>query len=355
MTPVAAAAALGIVVFSTDCADQRTAPVEDVAISRSLTSESPKTAWETLPAIERLKKLLSKEYPVFIGFDRQKEVTLATAQAYCEHTKCNVSFEELIRKTHYIDEKTYVEKVIKEESIRRLTPEEIKEIEKTRKQGFALASSSGEIYINKDALNRSVETISVKQPDIIRQIGNKDIRTVEEINIQVHEWTHENRSNAKEEPITFDGFSIRLPGRQSPVNFDILDNFDLQGKDSQGVRYFITGGNEAITDFATLILVRRKMGLYYRSNPYYGQGANLIEKLNKMADISDEEFLRHVNGELSSVDLLIKWGAFKRDPSRTDLKEGIRALTMVGLAVQGLIVFQDAERDINLRLKLQHK
>lgn len=319
------------------------------AVVRTVSAESPKTQWDSLPAVDRLNKLLAKDYPSFSDFARQKEVTLATAQAYCEQTDCNVPASEMAESVHYVNSSEFISK-LQEELKKDLTSEE-KEHEKRSR--LAITNSRNEIYINLFLLDLVIKEITNSQPEIIKELGNKDLITAYEISMLAHEFTHKNFPNIQ--PIKFDGFSIRFPGKQDPIDFETLDRFTIEGRDSQGVPYFIDGGDEAIIDRAARIVVEKKIGLPYISTPEYVSGSVLVRKLNGMAKISDDEFLKYVNGKLPSEDLLRKWGAHKLNKGLTDLKTGVLVLRGIGLAVQGFISFKDAETDINRYLNITNQ
>lgn len=345
---VLGAVALGITNFSSGCGIESATIDNKPAVSGTIAPEFLKAQWDGLSPIERLKKLLDKDNPIFEGFNHQQETITALAQAYCQQTKCNLSANEMAEAVHYVDKDTFVEKLMSEDPTHKF---DLAELNNDEMLFTGFTTMSGEIYINEEEQERYIEFVSAK-PDIEKLIGDNDIRTLEIISGVAHEFTHQNIVNTSEEPVSFKGFSIRLPEKQDIINFHTLDKFVLIGENSDGTTYSFKGGSEAIVDLATLIIVRRLIGPYYISNSIYGQGVNLVDKLNSMANISDDEFLQYVSGELPPENLFIRWGAFKRSQGKSDLLEGIIAFGMVGSIVQEGTSFQFAEDTINSRLKL---
>jgi hypothetical protein len=344
-----AALMVGLMTVSNACANDPKFPTSESkpGISTTISPDSEKAQWESLLAIERLNSLLAKSYPTFPDFNRQKEVTLATAQAYCEQTHCNKPPDEMARAVRYLEEDDYITMLAEEEYKRPLTKEEIKMEKESR---LATTIPNGNTYINR-ALMETLSKENKGMPEVVSQLDGQDFDTLFEISIGAHEFTHR---NSKKQSKKFDSFSIELTNAEGPINFDTLDKFKIKGKDSGGNPKFIVGGDEAIVDLATKIIIEKKMGLKYFSAPKYILGGLLVIKLNIMANIPDEEFLNYANGKLPSEKLLKKWGAFKYDTSLTDLKAGVLALRDIGLAVDGFITFPSAETDINRILKLEN-
>lgn len=349
----AAAAVFGIVALtSADCAVQPTTPSPEntLTVSRALTPESPKASWDVLSPIVRLKKLLYKDYPNFEGFDRQKEVTLATAQAYCQQTKCNIPAIDLANAVQFLNEGAYIAKRL-EDNDHPLSPEEIEDWKKTK---IGMTNLKREIYINQTSMDNFVNIVINKHPYVANKLEGMDVRTAFAISLLAHEFTHLNLIAVKRPPITIDVFSVSMPGMNS-IKFDALEDFRFKGSDTLGTQKAITGGDEAITDLAALIIVGKKMKLPHITDPQLGRGVDLIDKLNKMAGVSDDEFLKYVRGEIPSTDLLKIYGASKIDPTAIDLNVGIKVFSLVGFAMHKAISFENAENEIRNTVKLGSK
>ncbi|MBI2049494.1 hypothetical protein HYT32_01075 [Candidatus Roizmanbacteria bacterium] len=328
--------ALGIANFSSGC-ERDSAPTIDnkPPVSGALTSESPKEAWEALSPIVRLEKLSYNDYPIFEGFNPQKETTLATVQLYCQQTKCNFSASaiELANAVHFIGEEEFNQK---------------------RQEAFGADIDSAHgilnfnkrIYINQTFMDNFINETTNNKPDVINELENKDLRTAYIVSFLAHELALINILPT-EQHIFFDSFSITDPRvKEETIEFNRFYDFEIHGEG-----FYIDLGKYAIMDFAAYIIVG-KMGLPYVQDPAFIPGSNLIKKLNRMADISNDKFLQYANGELSPLGLMKEWGRFKRDPSRNDVVEGILAFSNLALAMHELIPFQEAEENINKILKL---
>lgn len=343
----ATAAIIASGTLSTSCNQETQQPTIDSrpGISSPSVPDLQKQSWNKLPAKDRISRLLQKDYPDFSGFNRQKEVATATSQNYCEQTRCGLSPEQIARDIYYVDSNLFIQALMPEMPNKTLTP---KEIDKEKATRLAITNSNGQIYINQELMDEVINDMTDNDPDTIKQLGSKDLRTAYEISILAHEITHKNKLT-KKIPDNFDGFSLGLPGEPERIIFNILNGFQIEGKNPSGDAKFIVGGDEAITDRAARIIVEKKMGLPYLSIPEYIRGSILVRRLNSIADVSDDDFLSHVRGELSQSQLLEKWGAHRIGAFNTgsDLKAGILTLAEIGLAVQGIIGFQEVEQGIN--------
>lgn len=302
--------------------------------------ESPQQSWNNLPAIERLNRLLQKNYPSFSDFNRQAETTLATAQEYSKQTGYT-SPDRLASAVHYVNEDEFISEFDKDGKDRGQISLTKDQIDEYKKSTSAFTTLGGEIYINQDLIEEQINN-----PDIIQQTGNKDIRTLLEICLQIHEINHK---NTKLENISFEEFSLRLPGDPVSIKYTKMNGFKIGGIGPQGNLTYLSGGNEAITDLAAFNIVNKKMGFRYLTSPKYAGGSNLIKMHNNIANVSDEEFLKHVRGDLPQSQLLEKWGSHKIETpnTRSNLRKGISTLIEIALATQGFVNFLDVEKNIN--------
>ncbi len=76
----------------------------------------------------------------------------------------------------------------------------------------------------------------------------------------------------------------------------------------------------------------------------YGDGMELLAKINMKAGITPEEFIRY-NNELPVEQLLTKWARIK-NPASPDIKSAILALAAIGLYVDGITSLQGTRESI---------
>lgn len=319
----ATVALVGSAAFPAACNSQDPTIESPNKTSVAQTAES-NFQWNNLPARERLRRIATKDFPSFTDFNRQQEIILATVQEYKNQTAWDLSTSELVKSIRYLSEDDFISEVSRELG-RTFSASEIAEEKRSR---LAITTADGKIFINQDLVAIAANDIKL----------NYDPRTILEISALSHELTHKNK---KTKSITFK--TLTMFGK----DFDTLNGFKIEGRDSQDKRVYLLGGEEAITDHAASIIVGKKMGFPYIAT--YVQGEELIAMLNRIANISDEEFLMYVQGKQPQYKLLEKWGALRTGKlnSEENLKNGILTLTKVALATQGLIDFQAVEREIN--------
>jgi hypothetical protein len=313
------------------------------AISVSSNAEIQKQNWDKLSAKERLNKLVTKNYPIFTGFDHQRETTLATVQEYCNQIG-DLSAEKIVSSIHYVNEDEFLN-VFSKEAGGLFSQAEIK---LRQKSTVGIHTKEGEIYFNQSFLDEIARN-TANQPELITKLKKYDIETLYKMCNLAHEITHE---IVKKEQISFSEFTIK----PYPIKFNAINGFVIEGKDPSGRGAYIQGAQEAVVDCAARIIIEEKMGLSYLTTPEYANGSYLVNRLNKIASISNEDFLKYIKGELRQSQLFEKWGACNfnlLDKENTNLKKGVIILSDIGRATQGApeINFQNVEQNINNNFK----
>lgn len=332
----ATAALIGSAAFSAACNNGRPSSVDSHKTSITLPVES-RSQWDNLPATERLRRITTRDLPPVINLNRQQETKLATVQNYCSQTSSSMLPDELMPSIEFVNEDKFISQLSAELGII-LNDAEIAMEKESR---LAIATLDGKIYINQDLIDKMAKDMEVDP-----KLKNYDPKTVLEISTITHELVHKDKEI---DSVSFKGFSLSLPGNPNAINFNKLIGFKIEGKDTQGKEYNMLGGDEAITDYAASIIAGKRTGLPFISPLKYSEGSKLIGLLNRVANISDEEFLGYVEGKMPQSQLLEKWGAHRTGKFNTgnNLKTGILTLAEVAIVTQGLANFQEVEKDIN--------
>lgn len=332
----ATVAIVGSAAIPTACSNQPGPSLDSsnkISISQGIESNSQ---WHNLPALERLRRIMTKDFPPLTDFNRQQETVLATIQNYCSQTSTSASPDELISSIEFMTEDKFIPQLSKELGVI-LSDAEIATEKKTR---LAITTSDGKIYINQDLVGKMAKDMEVDPA-----LKNYDPRTVLEMSVITHELVHKDKIA---DSISFKPFSATLPENPNRIDFDKLIGFEIEGEDTQGKQCYMLGGDEAITDYAASIIVGKKTGLPFVSPNKYSDGAKLVGLLNRVSNISDREFLDYVEGKIPQSKLLEKWGSHRAGRLNTgdNLKTGILTLAEIAIATQGLVNFQEVEKGI---------
>lgn len=314
-----AALFVGIMTFSGACKEDQSPTLDhQPGISRILTPDSSKVKWEKLPSIEQIKRLELKQFPDFADFSLNNALSIATAQFFCQQTKCHNSPEDMAKSVTFVNEVEFLQ-VSEKNRGRPLTEEDKIRI----KNRIGVTFNHENIYINETHLARVVKDMSINQSGLMGNEG-KDAETILKKSALIHEFTHLNMDNKRH---NFEQFSFPfeiLP----PVRFESVKNFQIYGKMEKYGSFVILGSEEAIAEKAATI-IGLKLGTYL-STPNYMTGVTLLGKINMHSNITDEEFLAYVNGNLPTEELFRRWG-------KNNIQTGINALALIGLEIDGLI------------------
>lgn len=325
--------------LGTACTDSNSVrPTETRPVVSGIVRSNAETTWDSSPPVERLKRLEVKSFPSIREFDLNKEISLATAQFYCEQTKCNNPPEQMAASVLFVDENEFFQKL--EIDIQRKYSAEDLNKEKEKQLAFTTKNKDA-IYINQTLLEKIIQELNASQPELAKQLGNKDLIIIIKKSLLVHEFAHKNLLPQSK---TFPAFLIHLPGNDQSINFGQLYGFEISGKSQDGKTvFYITGGDEAITERATQIIAENSRS-YIGLIPEYTSGASFVNQLNAKSEIANNEFLKYASGELPSEELIKKWG-------KGDFKKGLMVLAAIGLNAQGLTSVKETQGFIDDILK----
>lgn len=278
-----------------------------------------KEDWLRLSSKERIKKLEFKQYPKFSDFDATSEMMRATVQYYCSMLGC--SFENMLSKVSFVDTQRIIQEV-EFDMERKLTDEERKRHGEETVEMFSI--KRGLILISKDHLKREVDKF-LAQPDSSKALGGSDPDAVMLKSVLFHAYTHAN-ADRRGFPIS----PITIPS-QIPITLDRLDEgFVFFGQRQDGRKVFLSGGNEAITDFIS-VAIGQETGLMM-SSPLYTPGVRLVEMLNMRARIDLSEFMGYYFGQRPKRELFRRWGGIK-NPLQPDEQAALATLITIALRV----------------------
>lgn len=309
------------------------------------------SAWQNLSARDKINRLELKQYPSIPNFDTSKELRSATAQFYFETTKYKINPEEMAANIFFVSPSKFLEEAQKDAQRDGGKPLSQEEIEDTLTSRLEMVSKDNHSFINIDLYKKSLKLLKDHNPEVVKQLGNRDFDTVVEKSVYLHIFSHMTQTK---KPYSFNGFSIIIPSQNGPIrvpDMNQLIGFDFKGLREDGSSpVYINGAKEAVTEI-TAIIVGKKGGGYISIVDRYADGALFINMLNEKSGISDEEFLEYANGTRSIEDLFKRWGSIKNH-ANPDKKAAILALATVGLYTQGIIgSYDEAKKRVEDRLK----
>lgn len=245
-------------------------------------------------------------------------VVLDTASFYCERTKCHKTPEEMAINVFFVGTEDFT-RHLEGELGHKLGEKERRQEEMTR---LEITTGQGQIFINE----RLFEEVLRRPQDYLPLEATR--RVIAE-SLLIHAFSH---VNSTKQEYKFSPFSLRI-GRIGVPELGTLRGFKLVGRQEDGRPYYLTGADEAITEFTARII--GKEGRYISLVKNYSDGGDLIEQLNKRAGISSWEFLQYANGNFPQQKLLQRWGALKNHSS-PDEKAAVMALAVIGLRAEGI-------------------
>lgn len=276
-----------------------------------------------------------KEYPPSANLDTRQELVSATAQFYCEETKCKKHPGKMAMNVFFLPQDAFIQQLKKERVDNDVSQEEQEGIEFTTK-------NKSQVFINETVVGGIGGQVRQTRPDIVRTLGKRDVDVVTVKSILIHAFGHVNISK---ELYYFDPFSLRVPKEVGPINFmQIGEGFNLVGLKSDGSPFVLSGADEAMTELNGKIIGGTK-DAYLGLIGEYTNGANMLDAIIKKANISSQEFTQYVSGELPKKSFLQKVGALK-NPSQPDEKAALLALATIALHVDDLTSRSEAERGV---------
>lgn len=280
---------------------------------------------------------LEAELAAPISDEALQGITSEIATFYTEQTWSKLSAEEMASRVTFSSFDDFIN-ILGKELGREIFPEEKA---KERQERVEITTDDGRVYFNLDLFYEVAKKIVLDS--YFSGASGEDKITRENVlqSVLFHAFSHVNEENSE---LSFDPFSLQIPGKDGLITFDTLSGYTFAGKDKDGKSQYINGTEEAITE-RTAIIIGSRAGTYLSFGGGYSEGANMIADINKAANISDEEFLSYVNGRQQKEEYLRRISAL-RDPSGTDIKPAILALSVVGLAVDGIIKPEEANQQI---------
>jgi hypothetical protein len=281
---------------------------------------------------------LENELTTPISEEDLQGITSEVAAFYTERTWCRLSAEEMAKRVTFSNFDDFFSALQTEAGRSMSSEERIKE----RHERLEITTADGRVFFNMDLFNEVVSKLLIQNK--IAEASSKENLTRLDLvqSVLFHAFSHVNEENTD---IEFEPFSLQIPGKDGLITFDTISGYTISGKDKNGKTQYISGTEEAITE-RTAIIIGSGMGKGYLSiGGGYAEGADMIARINQAANISDEEFLSYVNGKQQKEEYLRRISTL-RDPSGTDIKPAILALSVVGLAVNGVIKPEEANQQI---------
>lgn len=286
--------------------------------------------WRTAPSLTRIQELELKRHPSFAEFDSRQELALASAEFYCEQTKCNVDPKQMAQNIFFVTPNKFLEEAQKDVN-RVFTEAERNDQLETRLE--MVNEKTGESFVNSDLLKQLVERAKQDSPDTAAtlQRRNVDFETVYIKSLFFHVYAH---MNQRKDTYTFSPFSMIVPTRTEGLikvpRIGKLEGFTFVGEREDGKPFYINGAKEGITERDAQIVGNRS-GSYMTLTPDYRDVAGIIAQLNRMSGITDDEFLNIAHGHQDVKNMFQKWATLNKN--RPDEKTGVLALVAAGLQI----------------------
>lgn len=300
--------------------------------------------WSKLSAIEQIDRFEYNKIPKAREFDKTRALIQAVAQLYCQSIRCQATPEDLVSAVSFVSRDELIFHLEKENN--RKFSEEEKRDEAASQLEVVTHYDGDRVLINDELFTQVLEDIRINQPEILQKLDGRDLPTVVLKSLLIHAFTHVNRSK---DSLAFDGFSVKLPRSPGPINFDMMDGFKIIGVQSDGLPAYMTGADEAITEYAAIV-IGKEAGVYLSLVPEYHDGAVLVGIMNQRAGIRDEEYLQYVDGERPLEDFLARWGSLTQNSAIPKEKNAILILATIGLRVHNAISQQEARNAIEERM-----
>jgi len=286
--------------------------------------------WSALQPAQRLD-LLEREQAPF-GVDVQREIATAVGEIICGQMKCKITPAEMAGNLYFLAPPDFLAHL--EETIVITIPEDQKRRELAQRLEFI--GIDGQVYVN----NPLWGSVNVNLPQNVRVgLTGRNTAMVLGKSLDFHAFTH--LVESKEE-FSFDPFSLIVYGIRVP-RVGKMNGLKFEGVDEQGKKIYLIGAHEASTELAAGIMANRKAPPY--TSLAYKEGAQLLAEVNRMAGISDDEFLKVKDGSLNTEWYLRKIAAVQ-NPRNPDIKNAILALATIALAQASATTWQEARKGV---------
>lgn len=286
------------------------------------TPESPKTQWDKLPALERLKRLRADNFNLE-GLDTQKENIRAVVEFFCQNVRCNIPLEEIINNRIIYVDPTSISQKTKEKGFD-LTDSQIEQ--QKNSMSFVVSQTPYEterfIFINPDAISKEANRAVKEQPNLARV---PNFKTYLQQNVEFASLSYLNTPT--------DELLLNEPFHYGDYYIYKFIGFTLRLKDEKGDELNFSGVDIAITELLAQ-KISTKSG-FVLLNPRYKDGVELLSQLVSSAGISDQEFIEYTDGRRSIPEFLGRIGNLKNNESYDSQAVGANAIIVVGFVTLG--------------------
>lgn len=300
-------------------ASQSRCLVADVPGGEGKSSTPVDTEWGRFSPLQRIQRLELKQYPMGVNFDPIAEMVVAAAQFYCANARCDQGAEALGKSVEMVTPDQVVS-VYEQIYGRELTPAE--KFDHARKLEV-IDPRTNRILVSPTAIHADVVDQGKTLPQNIRRFEPKDYETILLKSVLIHAFTH---PRASRERLA----TPRIPIEGTDFTITGVMGFTFTGVSSNGSGGYITGLNEAFTEYESIV-VKRKTGDYL-STEGYAEGVKLVVMLNQASKIAPEQFKDYYEGQKNLIKLLSKWGSI-RNPNRPAVDAALQAMVIIALRV----------------------
>ncbi len=306
-------------------ARQSTPPLKIASPAASLESQ-----WSTLPPTQRIDLLERGQASAHL--DVRKEIALAVGEIICGQMKCKLTPEEMAGSVQFLPPQEYLVQL--EKTIGAALPEDQKRRELAQRLEFI--GNDRKVYVNNPLWERINTTLP---SSVITGLAGRNTAMAIGKSLDFHAFTHLVES---EEEFNFSPFSFKVYGLAVPEVGKMI-GLKFVGRAEDGSTIYLTGAHEASTELAADIMANRKSPPY--TSLAYKEGAQLLAEINRMARISDDEFLKAKDGSLNTQWYLTKIASIQ-NPRNPDIKKAILALVTIALAQAGATTWPEARSGV---------
>lgn len=257
--------------------------------------------WQRLSARERLDRLEKKQHPLIVGFNEQKELSLAVAQLYCEQALCDRPAEELAQNIFIVNASEAVHEY--EQELGRT----LSDAERLRAmRDFLLISTRAKkSFLNNDAFEERTRLFS-NNPIIARDLEGRDFKTVARKSLMIHGIAQMNRSS--------EIAPVRLVVQigERVLTIDRIEELSLNGEASDGSPYALKTVGDAMAEYVAREVLARQRSSYVSLTPALVDASELVRRLNEKTHIPFSEFVEYYTGKQSVQELVDKWGSLNK-------------------------------------------
>lgn len=281
-----------------------------------------RSEWYQLSLQERLRRLETRQYPLFSGFDEQQELTGVLSQGLCASLPCRESAVQLSSRVHIVSSSQTIDAYEKDNDVKLSAADRARTM-----RDFLMIPTikDRQLFLNSEAIEERVRALSLV-PQLRRDIGNRDFRTLAYESLMLEGISILSRSN-KAEPVDI---RIEDKGSGRVLTIDRVDELSLKGQFSDGTPYVLQGSAIAMAKYVAA-QVSAKLGGYYLSFiPQHVEAGEMVRILNEKSGTYFSEFAEMYTGQQSIRELLDKWGTLSQTTAPSD-EAALLALLAIGI------------------------